>query len=60
MMTDDNFRLTLFELKNGPINFDFERLDSFKLNPLLFISYRNFSLCKDRDPDFNFYSQLHL
>lgn len=56
---DDNFRLTLFELNNGPIYFDSERLDTLQFNPLLSTSYRNFSLCKDRDPDFNFYPQLH-
>ena len=56
---DNNFRLTLFELNNGPIYFDSERLDTLKFNPLLSTSYRNFSLCKDRDPDFNFYPQLH-
>ena len=58
-LDDDNFRLTLFELNNDPINFDSERLDSLKFNPLLSTSYRNFSLCKDRDPDFNFCAQLH-
>ena len=55
----DNLRLTLFELDNDLIYFDSERLDSLKFNPLLSTSYRNFSRCKDRDPDFNFYPQLH-
>ena len=50
-LDDNNFRLTLYEMKNGPISFDSERLDSLKFNPLLSISYRNFSLCKDRDPN---------
>ena len=58
-LDDENFRLTLFELNNGSINFDPEKLDSLKFNSLLSTSYRNFSLCKDRDPDSNFYSQFH-
>ena len=58
-LDDDNFRLALFELNNGPMNDDAERFDSLKFNPLLSTSYRNFSLCKDQDPDFNFYSQSH-
>lgn len=42
------------------INFDSERLDSLKFNPLLSTSYIvNFSLCKDQDPDFNSYSKSH-
>ena len=37
------------------LNFDPDRLAQLKLNPLLCESYKNFSLCKDNDPDMNFY-----
>ena len=55
-LDDDQFRLTLFEFMNGgTINFDPDRLAQLKFNPLLCESYKNFSLCKDNDPDINFY-----
>ena len=51
----DQFRLTLFEFRNGgTINFDPDGLAQLKFNPLLCESYKNFSLCKDNDPDINF------
>ena len=40
----------------GLVNYDPERLASLKFNPLLCESFKNFSLCKDNDPDTNFYS----
>ena len=55
-LDDDQFRLTLFEFTNGcSINFDPDRLSQLKFNPLSCESYKNFSLCKDNDPDVNFY-----
>ena len=52
-LDDDQFQLTLFEFMNGgTINFDPDRLAQLKFNPLL---CKNFSLCKDNDPDVNFY-----
>ena len=55
-LDDDQFQLTLFEFMNGgTINFDPDRLAQLKFNPLLCESYKNFSLCKDNDPDVNFY-----
>ena len=55
-LNDDQFRLTVFECMNGgTINFDPDRLAQLKFNPLLCESYKNFSLCKDNDPDANFY-----
>ena len=57
-LDDDQFRLTLFEFMNGgTINFDPDRLAQLKFNPLLCESNKNFSLCKDNDPDVNFYLQ---
>ena len=54
-LDDDEFRLTLFESMNGgTINFDPDRLAQLKFNPLLCESYKNFSPCKDNDPDINF------
>ena len=54
-LDDENFQLTLFEHSNGSVNFDPERLASLKFNPLLSTTYKNSSLCKDLDPDHNFY-----
>ena len=55
-LDDDQFRLTLYEFMNGgTINFDPDRLAQLKFNPLLCESYKNFSLCKDNNPDMNFY-----
>ena len=55
-LDDGQFRLTLFEFMNGgTINFDPDRLAQLKFNPLLCESYKNFTLCKDNDPDMNFY-----
>ena len=51
-LDDDQFRLTLFEFMNGgTINFDPDRLAQLKFNPLLCEFYKNFTLCKDNDPD---------
>ena len=39
----------------GSIRFDPDKLASLNFNPLLCESFKNFSLCKDNDPDANFY-----
>ena len=52
-LDDDIFRLALFEVENGSITFDPDRLASLKFNPL----FGNFSPCKDLDPDSNFNMQ---
>ena len=55
-LDDDELRLALFEMSNGgSICFDPDKLASLKFNPLLCESFKNFSLCKDNDPDANFY-----
>ena len=55
-LDDDELRLALFEMSNGgSICFDPDKLGSLKFNPLLCESFKNFSLCKDNDPDANFY-----
>ena len=55
-LDDDELRLALFEMSNGgSIRFDPDKLASLKFNPLLCESFKNFSLCKDNDPDANFY-----
>ena len=56
-LDDENFQLTLFEHSSGSVNFDPERRASLKFNPLLSTTYKNFSLCKDLDPDHNFYRE---
>ena len=56
-LDDENFQLTLFENSNGSVNFDPERLASLKFNSFLSTTYKNFSLCKDLDPDHNFYRE---
>lgn len=58
-LDDDEFQLAIFEyLNGGSINFDADRLASLKFNPLLCESHKNFSLCKDLDPDSNFYPNI--
>ena len=55
-LDEDELRLVLFEMSNvGSIRLDPDRLTSLKFNPLLCESFKNFSLCKDSDPDANFY-----
>ena len=56
-LDDNDFRLTLFQFKNSQINYDPDRLSSLKFNPFMSELNDNFSLSKDIDPDFNFYSQ---
>ena len=55
-LEDDQFRLSLFEFMNGgTINFHPDRLAPLNFNPLLCESYKNFSLCKDNNPDILFF-----
>ena len=54
-LDDDEFQLAIFEyLNGGSIKFNADGLSSLKFNPLLCEWYKNFSLCKDFDPDSNF------
>lgn len=57
-LDDEGFRLAMFEQLNGPIHFDPDRLSNLKFNPLLSEKHKNFSLCKELDPDSNFFSEL--
>lgn len=51
---DDEFNLMTYELLNGPVNFDEDRLFSLKFNPLLPGFNKSLALSSDFDPDFNF------
>lgn len=48
----------MFELENGSITFDPDRLASLKFNPQVSELFENFNLCKDLDPDSNFNMQF--
>ena len=51
-LSESAFDLALFELANGPINFDPDRLECLKFNPLDNQNIRGFDT--DLDPDKNF------
>ena len=58
-LDDNEFQIALFEFANGvSIRYDPDRLASLKFNPLLCESYKNFSLCKDLNPDSNFFNEI--
>ena len=54
-LDDTEFCLELFELKNGPINFNHERLVSLNYNPLFSGTSHRPILNNDVDPDLYFY-----
>ena len=53
-----NLILSVFELQNGPINFNYDRLISLNYNPLLSCANHRPVLSNDLDPDANFYGSL--
>ena len=55
-LDDDSFELVMYEMSNGPVNFDSDRLASLKCNPLSLDKYTNLSLSHDINPDSNFFS----
>lgn len=55
-LDDDSFNLVIYELSNGPVNFDEDRLSCLKFNPLLLDNHKNLDLSSDLDPDSNFFS----
>ena len=58
-LDDNEFQIALFEFANGgSIRYDPDRLASLKFNPLLCESYKNFSLCKDLNPDSHFFNGI--
>jgi hypothetical protein len=57
-LDDDSFELALYEMTNGRVNLDEDRLAYLKFNPLSFDNYKNLSLSQNIDPDSNFYSDI--
>ena len=57
-LDDIEFNLEFFELQNGPINFNYDRLISLNYNPLLSCANHRSILSNDLDPDANFYGSL--
>ena len=55
-LDDDYFEFSIYELVNGPLNYDFDRLSTLQCNPL----FSNFNirtdLFQDLDPDINFFT----
>ena len=58
-LDDDSFNLEIFELQNGPVHFNFDRLTSLNYNPLLSNADRHLTLSSDLDPDSHFYNNLN-
>ena len=56
-LSEEDFRLAMFEQLNGYIRYDPDRLAGLRFNPLLSETYKKFSLCSDHDPDANFLSE---
>jgi len=52
-LDDDEFSVAIYELANGTVNFNSDRLFSLKFNPLP-PGNRNLALSSDLDPDSNF------
>ena len=58
-LDEDEFQITLYEFATGGyINYDPDILTSLNFKPLLCESYKYFSLCKDLDPDSNFFNEI--
>ena len=57
-LSEEEFRLAMFEQLNGSISYDPDRLAGLRFNPLLSETYKKFSLCSDHDPVANFFSEL--
>lgn len=58
-LDDISFNLAMFELDNGPVNFDADRLASLNYNPLFSVTNRHLTLSNDVDPDLHFYGNLN-
>jgi hypothetical protein len=58
-LDDISFNLAMFELDNGPVNFDADRLASLNHNPLFSDTNRHLTLSNDVDPDLHFYGNLN-
>lgn len=56
-LNDSEFYAALYELNNGPIHFDEDRLMCLKFNPVLPGSDKGLAISNDLDPDSNFYSK---
>ena len=59
-LNDDSFNLEIFELNNGQINFNTDRLMDLNCNPLLANANQHLTLSNDADPDFHFYCDLNF
>lgn len=57
-LIDSEFNLAIYELNNGPLNFEEDRLLSLKFNPILPGSInKGLAISNNLDPDSNFYSK---
>ena len=57
-LEDDSFELVMYEMTNGSMNLDADRLACLKFNPLSLDNYNNLLLSRNIDPDSNFYSDI--
>lgn len=53
-LDNESFELAIYELQNGPVNFDHDRLASLNFNPLCLDINNRVTLTNDLDPDSNF------
>lgn len=59
-LDDESFCLAIYELQNGPIAFDYDRLSTLYFNPLLFNTGHHLALNSNLDPDCtNIFAELN-
>ncbi len=58
-LDDESFLLTLYELQNGPISYNQDRLGTLFFNPLLLNTRHHLALNSNLDPDENFLGELN-
>ena len=57
-LDDDEFQQILFQLKNGPVRFDENRLSTLIFIPLRYDFNNAVGLCSDLDANTNFYDKV--
>ena len=58
-LDDESFLLAIYELDNGTITYDKDKLSSLFFNPLLFKNKHHFALNYKLDPDKNFLDEIN-
>ena len=58
-LDNDDFQLTLYEIANGRMNFNADRLTSLSFNPFSVNAKHKLTLSRDIDPDTNLFHDLN-